>query len=158
MSRTCRPCSSSGRRGRWPDRTGSRAPRRGRPFPRLLRWCTRAIHPHPALRARYETSQRSLFLLLDGVLEVGRHWRNGLAREFHGAIGASAHDNVEGGRRRILLRIVIAEMPAAAFLALDRRARNRLGYGQQVLQVHRRVPPRVVLPVAVGADLDRKST
>ena len=48
--------------------------------------------------------------------------------------------------------IVLAEVAAAALLALDRRARDRLGDGQQVAQVERRVPAGVVLAVAGDAD------
>ena len=50
--------------------------------------------------------------------------------------------------RRVLARIVVAELGAAAFLALDRRPRDRFGNRQQVVQVHRRVPAGVVLAIA----------
>jgi hypothetical protein len=50
-----------------------------------------------------------------------------------------------------LLRVVVAEVRAAAFLALDRRARDGLRHRQQIVQVDRRVPAVVVLAIAVDA-------
>ena len=49
--------------------------------------------------------------------------------------------------------IIFPEVPAPALLPLDRGAGDRLGDGEQVVQVERRVPARVVLPIAVHADL-----
>ena len=46
-------------------------------------------------------------------------------------------------------REVVAGVAAAALLALDRRARDRLGDGEHVVQVERQVPAGVVLAVAL---------
>ena len=51
--------------------------------------------------------------------------------------------------------IVLAEVSAAALLALDGAARDRLGDRQQVVQVQRRVPAGVVFAVAADADTCR---
>src|SRR5262245_28807248 len=41
-------------------------------------------------------------------------------------------------------------MPSAALFALDRRTRDRFGYGQKVRQIQRRVPTGVVFPVPMN--------
>ena len=51
--------------------------------------------------------------------------------------------------------IVLAEVAAAALLALDRRARDRLRHVEQVAQVEARVPAGVELAVAGDADARR---
>src|SRR5262245_1588475 len=46
-------------------------------------------------------------------------------------------------------------MTAAAFGALERRARGRFGHNEQRLEIDRRVPPRIVLATAGHADFAR---
>ncbi len=56
---------------------------------------------------------------------------------------------------RVLLRIVVAEVRAAAFLALERRAGDDLGNRQQIVQIEGRVPAGVVLAIPGDARLGR---
>ncbi len=60
---------------------------------------------------------------------------------------------VPGGGGGILVRVVLAEVPAPALLALDGRLGDGLADGQQRVQVQRRRPAGVVLPVAGHAHL-----
>src|SRR5689334_21690221 len=90
--------------------------------------------------------------LLDDVFERTRHLRDGLLPDDHPAVVAALHEHVdlaEGGR---LLGEVLARVRAAALLALERRARDRLAHGEEAAEVERGVPPRVVVAVAGGAD------
>ena len=68
--------------------------------------------------------------------------------------GASAGD-VERRELVALVREVLAEVAAAALLALDRRARDRLRDVEQVAQIEAGVPAGVVFAMAVDADLRR---
>jgi hypothetical protein len=52
-----------------------------------------------------------------------------------------AHRDVERGELGRLVRIVVAEVAAAAFAPFDGRPRDRLGDGQQVAQVRRVCQP-----------------
>ena len=62
---------------------------------------------------------------------------------------------VEGAELGRLLGEVVAEVAAAALLALDRRARDGLRDGEQVAQVEAGVPAGVVLAVPGHADARR---
>src|SRR6478609_161429 len=89
-----------------------------------------------------------LLLLLDHPLELRRHFRDGLPNQLHLPIRAPPHQDIEPRTCRILLRTVVAEVPATALPPLDRGAGHRLGDRQQVAQVERGVPTRIVLAVA----------
>ena len=67
-----------------------------------------------------------------------------------------ADDHVDLGEApALLLGIVVAELAAAALLAQQAGPGDRLGDGQQVVQVEGGVPAGVVLAVADRADLAR---
>src|SRR5262245_50335571 len=93
-----------------------------------------------------------LLILLDDLLELSRHRRNRLARELHRAVCAFPNDEVERAELGRLLRVVLAEVGAAAFLALDGDGRDGLGDGQEIRQIDTGVPAVVVLAVAGDAD------
>ena len=61
-------------------------------------------------------------------------------------------DDVDLAEAVVGERIVVAGVPAAALLALDRAERHRLGHGQHRVQVERQVPARVELAAAAHAD------
>src|SRR5262245_6631976 len=97
----------------------------------------------------------SLLHRVDHLLQLAGHVRNRHARHVHPSVATLAHDDVHPAPRRVLVGMVFAEVAAAALLALDRRACDRLRYGQQVVEIKRRVPRRVVLAVAADTDAPR---
>src|SRR4051812_23830497 len=84
-----------------------------------------------------------------------RHRWNWCARELHRSISGFLDDEVERRVCGILVRIVITEMAAATFLALDRRSRDRLGDREQILEIERGVPARIVFAIAANSDAFR---
>jgi len=72
-------------------------------------------------------------LLLDGLLQVVRHRRNGYARHLHRAVARLLDDDVEGAELGGLLGIVLAEVPprlslrsiAESVIASDTESRFR---------------------------------
>ena len=130
-SRTCPPCSSSARRGRWPARPGSGARRRARPCRRSSRSCSRgsalAVRAAPQFEAASAVADRGVLRrlrrgvastalpcvsrtgpsrlhLLDDRFELGRHRGNRRALELHLAVRAELHDVIERAERGILVR------------------------------------------------------
>src|SRR5260370_26126823 len=61
---------------------------------------------------------------------------------------ALANGELERSVGWILVRIIVAEMRAAALFALQRRTGDRLGNGQQIVQIQRCVPARIVLAIS----------
>src|SRR4029078_6791655 len=96
--------------------------------------------------------RRSSFHLLDDLLELSRHFRNWGAGHFHSTVGALARDQVEGAVGLVLLGIVVAEMPAPTLFPFEGAARHRFRDRQQVVEVERGMPARVVLAMAADAD------
>src|SRR5262249_8364936 len=103
-------------------------------------------------RARCGRSRWALLVLLDDLLQIVGHLGKRLAPELHAPVGSLLAHQVELAGRRILVGVIVAEVRAAAFLALDRAARDGLGAGQKVPQIERRVPAGVVLAIALDAD------
>src|SRR5207248_2085884 len=91
------------------------------------------------------------FHFLDYGLELPRHRRNWLARDAHVSRAILLCDEVERSRRGIFLRKIVSEVSAATLFPLERRTRCRFGDDEQILQVERGVPARVVLTVATHA-------
>ena len=83
--------------------------------------------------------------------ELRRHLGNRHAPDLHRAVGGLPGHDVDLAEFRRLVGIVLAEVPAPALLALDRRARDRLRDGQEMAEVERRVPAGVVLAIAADA-------
>src|SRR5688572_6955993 len=94
-----------------------------------------------------------LLHLLDDLLEVVGHGRQRLPAKLHPPVGTPRDHRVEGGVGGILLGEVVAEVTAAALLALDGGAGHRLRDREQAVQVDGGVPPGIVLAVARDADL-----
>src|SRR5215471_1908726 len=92
---------------------------------------------------------RSRLLLLDHLLELRRHGGDRHAPDLHRPSRPLARHDVEGRVFGILVRIVLTEVPTPALPALDRRARDRLRDSQEVAQIDRRVPARVVFAVSL---------
>src|SRR6185436_18013491 len=93
--------------------------------------------------ATYDKYER-LLVLVDDLLQLHGHLRKWYAADFHRPIGRLTHDDVDRAELRRLVRIVVAEMAAAAFFPLDRASGHGLRHGQQVAQIDRRVPARIV--------------
>src|SRR4051794_1349610 len=85
----------------------------------------------------------------DGRLELLGKRRNPLQAHLHLPIRpATDHCVYIPEVRAVLAGIIVAELGATALLADQRRARDRLGDGQETVQVQRGVPPGIVLAVA----------
>src|SRR4051794_15563747 len=93
--------------------------------------------------------------LLDDRLKFRRYRLERVAPDLHLAIGTALAHHVERRVRIILGRKTVAKMPAATLLTLQRRARDRLGNRQQMRQVQRRMPPRIVIAIPRRTDLPR---
>src|SRR4029450_515782 len=106
----------------------------------------------PALPALPPLPRQPLPLLLNPLLELGRHVRNRLACHRHLPVGPLANDDVERAKRADFVGVVLAEVSAPAFLSLEPGERNRLRDSQQICEVERRVPSPVVFPVSGHAD------
>src|SRR5512145_1953926 len=87
-------------------------------------------------------------VLLDDPLQLIGHRRNRHARDPHTTIRTFAYHDIDPPELRVLVGKVLAEVSAPTLLALDGRARDGLGHHQEIVQVDRRVPARVVLPVS----------
>jgi hypothetical protein len=59
------------------------------------------------------------FHLLDDLLQLPRHLRDRQPPHFHRAVGLFAQGDVDLAERRVLIRVVVAELRAAAFLSLE---------------------------------------
>src|SRR5437762_1648659 len=92
---------------------------------------------------------------LNYLLQFGRQFGNECARQFHPPIATLAYDDVERAEGGILVGIVVAKVAAAALAPLDGRSGNRFGHRQQIVEIERRVPARVVLAVSADADAAR---
>src|SRR5213594_1981620 len=91
-------------------------------------------------------------LLLDNLLQFGRHRRNVLPHNFHFAARTAAHDDIELAESLVLIWIIFTEMTSSAFTALECRAGDSLGNRQEIGQIQRRVPAAVVFAVALHSD------
>ena len=91
------------------------------------------------------------FILLDNLLLLFGHRRQRLAVDLHRAVRSLVDHEIERAVRRILLRIVVAEMRAAAFLALQGRERDGFGNREQIVQIERGVPAGIVFAIAADA-------
>ena len=92
------------------------------------------------------------------LLQLGGHLRDRRARRRPSRRrGPLRTMKLNVPKLRVLVRVVVAEVAAAALAPLDRRARDRLRDGQQVVQVERRVPAGVVLAMAADADAARRA-
>src|SRR5215212_1399723 len=96
-----------------------------------------------------------LLVFLDDLLQFRGHRRNRDAGDLHRSIRSRTNDEVERAERLFLLRVILPKMPAAALLALERRAGDGLGYDEKVREILRRMPAGVVLTVASHPDLVR---
>ena len=84
-------------------------------------------------------------------LQLGRHRRHRRARRPASRRRAPLRTTMLNlPQAGVLVGEVVAEVGAAALLALERGARDRLGDREQVAQVERRVPAGVVLAVAAA--------
>src|SRR5260370_20973182 len=146
MSRTSPPCSSSARRAPASARPEWRARRRARPSLRRRRLRTLSARRAPGCRgiAARDAARTRSRPFLNEFREVGRdRWLrltpHGHARAFllyHKLLARLAF---------IRLGAVAPVMRAAAFGSLFCGAVGLLGHHYQRPQVHRRMPPRVVL-------------
>src|SRR5437868_7767053 len=91
-------------------------------------------------------------LLLDDLLEFLRYRRNRQARDLHAAVRSPLRHDVERAEFGDLVRIILAEVSAAALFPLERRDGDRLGDVEQVADVDRRVPAGVILTVPFDTD------
>src|SRR6267143_3292188 len=177
MIRTSQPCSSIERRGRRRSRTGSDESRRARPCLPRRSSCTSRAAPttrSPSRHRSWRCASRSprsypcaprragrwrrccwrrsgttpLLVLLDDLLEIRAHLGDRLASHQHLASRRLANDDVEFSVGRILVRKIIAEVPATTFLSLERATCHDLGHSEQALKIQRCMPPRIVLAVA----------
>src|SRR6185312_6631328 len=64
-----------------------------------------------------------LFHLLDHIVDMLRHQRNRLTRQLHLTAGSLGQYEIEASECRILVRKVVAKVPAPALLSLERRPR-----------------------------------
>ena len=102
-------------------------------------------------RARSETSPYS-FHLLDHLFQIIRHFGQRLARTSIASV-AFAPDIVFTLRTsRSLVRVIIAELRAAAFFSLHRRAGHRFRNREQILQIECGVPAGIEFAIAGNAD------
>ena len=86
-------------------------------------------------RARCGRSRAPSLHLLDDLLQLGRHLRD--RRRGSSCMppsGPLRTTRLSLPKRRVLVREVLAEVAAAALLALERRARDRLGDREQVVR------------------------
>src|SRR5262249_4253121 len=152
--RTCRPCSSSGRRGRSPSAPESGGRRPAPPCHPTRRSCNPRTPRCSRRRARSGTSRSSARScgLLNDPLQLGGHFRNRRAGALHLSVASLPDDEIERAELLALLRIIVAEMAAAALAALDGRSDDRFRHGQEVVKIERCVPPGVVLAVPPDAD------
>src|SRR4051812_35569919 len=65
-----------------------------------------------------------LFIFFDDLLQVAADFLEGLPRDFHLAFRTLFDHEIESSELLVLGREVVAEVAAAAFLALERRARD----------------------------------
>src|SRR3954468_13847618 len=108
---------------------------------------------HFALRTAC-LNQPSL-VLLDYPLQIGTHLRNRLSRDRHLAALSASDDDVELAVARVLLRKVVTEVATATLLPLERGTRNDLRHRQEILEIERRVPSRIVLAISGDGNLGR---
>ena len=94
----------------------------------------------------------SLFLFLDDLFQIIRHFRQRHARHGDAAARLLLHHDVELAVLVRLIRIILAEVAATAFFSFERRDGDGLGHIEQVVQVDRRVPAAVVFAVAADAN------
>src|SRR3972149_6235316 len=108
--------------------------------------------PHPGQRISPVGILRTdLCLALDELAQLGRHLGQRLTRDLSRAVRPHPYRHVVLTPVRIRLRVVVPCVRAPALLSLQRSQRYRLRNGEHRTQVHRQVPARVVLPVALNA-------
>src|SRR6266498_2410294 len=92
---------------------------------------------------------------LDNLFQLCWHFWNGLAPHLYPVAGAFLQDDVHLPQGGVLVRIVLAEVSAAAFLSFERRSSDGFGDGEQVAQVERGVPAGVEFAISGHADRAR---
>ena len=108
-----------------------------------IRWLPESCLQARITRGRHHFISSMICFSSAGISGIGS------SLELHPAVGALARTTMLNlPKPASLLGIVVAEVAAAALLALERRARDGLGDRQQVVQVQRGVPAGVVLAVA----------
>src|SRR5437773_4648379 len=124
--------------------------------PRLYRsWRQLSAHSRRRCAPAIVSLQSPLFVLLDYPLEVFADFRNRLSRHLHLPTLPALDDDVELAVTRILLREIVAEVSTATLFSLQSGTSDDLGDGQQIPQIERRVPPRIVLAVSGHRNLLR---
>src|SRR5262245_22943689 len=111
-------------------------PRLGSSCPRLgtaAGASSQALGPHPSTFLTLMRSQPASLHLVHYLLPLRRHRRDRRTRDFHRAVASLANDQIEGRVVRVLVGMVVAEVSAAALAPLERRARDRLRDGQQIV-------------------------
>src|SRR5579862_7108652 len=97
----------------------------------------------------------ALLVVLDHLLQVIAHRRDGLAGELHRAVDGPLDDRVMAGEGVLLVGEVLAEVAAAGFTPIKGAAGDGLGDAHEVGEIKASMPARVILAVAVDADLGR---
>ncbi len=93
------------------------------------------------------TQHSRLSHFLDNLFQLFRHFRKRFASYPHLAVSFFDRE-IEFCEFRIFVRIIVAEMSAAAFFAFEGGKRDRFGNGQQVVQIERRMPAGIEVDVA----------
>src|SRR2546428_2607504 len=107
-------------------------------------WTSGTSHRPPRRRLRRAGSGLTRrFVLAQQRAELGGDLRNGLGRQYETTVPLS-RDDVLGPPLRIGLRKILASVAAAALFADQRAARDRFGDADEVLEIEREVPARVV--------------
>src|SRR5205823_3927851 len=108
------------------------------------------IHVHVGIRVHSRSfAVKTLFSFhfLDNRFQIIRHFWHLLQPNLYRAIRCLRNDGIYFGETLILLRIILAELRAAAFLSFQRRPGYRFGNGQQVFQIECGVPPWIELAI-----------
>src|SRR5712671_1304772 len=88
-----------------------------------------------------------LLVLLDDPPQILTHLRQRLAHYLHLPTGTALDDDVELAVVRILVGEIIAKVPTSTLLSFESRARNDFRDCDQILEIERGVPSRIVLAV-----------
>src|SRR4029077_14254663 len=123
---TCLPCNSSARRDRTPALPESGGSRRALPFLQRFRWCNRGIVPRPSPPAKFGTSRSPSLHLLNDLLQLIRHRRDGFAAQCSPARRAFRDHDIEAAVLVVFCGVVVAKLRATTFFSLQPRSRNQL--------------------------------
>src|SRR6185437_14506323 len=94
---------------------------------------------------------RHLFIFLDCLLQVVGHGAHRHALQFGASVAAAVDFEVHRAPGFVLMGEIVAEVAAAALLALAAGAGDQLGHGEQAVEIEGGVPAGVVLAVAADA-------